>query len=79
MESALKNKVGSFRTSEQNMILFKRYAEFHGQTVSDFVVQATLEKIEDEHDLDALRKAIREDSGERYTMKEIAEELGFDQ
>ena len=76
--NATKNKVGSFRTNEENMMLFKKYAEFHGQTVSEFVVQATLEKIEDEHDLAVLRKAISEDSGERYTMKEIAEELGFE-
>jgi len=70
--------VVSLRASEEDITLFKKYAHFHNITVSDFLKSAALEKIEEEHDLVLLQDALKEDDGLRFSMKEIAGELGFE-
>jgi len=67
----------SLRVNQEDATLFKQYAKFHGQTISDFVKSAVLEKIEDEYDIAVLRQAIAEDDGVRYTTQEVEKELGF--
>ena len=57
--------------------LIHKYAQLEGKTISDFIKDAVLEKIEDETDLAELRKAVAEDDGTRYTFEQVMDELGF--
>ena len=44
----------TLRMSEEDAAFIKRYAEMTGTTVSQFIRQAALERIEDEYDREAL-------------------------
>ncbi len=50
----------SLRLSEQEAMLFKKYAELKNISVSELVRQAVMERIEDELDLQAFDKAMEE-------------------
>ena len=50
----------SLRLSEQDAMLFKKYAELNNITVSELVRQSVMERIEDELDLQAYEKAMEE-------------------
>lgn len=50
----------SLRLSEQDAMLFKKYAELNNITVSELVRQSVMERIEDELDLQAYDKAMEE-------------------
>lgn len=63
------------RMSEEDAELVRKFADFEGVTISDFVRGAVLEKIEDAYDLQELRQAIAEDDGKRYSIDEVLEEL----
>ncbi|GAB2499848.1 hypothetical protein CATRI_03235 [Corynebacterium atrinae] len=63
------------RMSEQDAELVRKFAAFEGVTISDFARAAIFEKIEDSYDLQELREAIAHDSGERFTIDEILDEL----
>lgn len=63
------------RMNEQDAELVRKFAEFEGVTISDFVRTAVMEKIEDTYDLQELRQAIAHDSGERFTIDEVLSEL----
>ena len=63
------------RMNEQDAALVRKFAQFEGVTISDFARAAILEKIEDSYDLQELREAIAHDSGERFTINEILDEL----
>lgn len=63
------------RMSEQDAELVRKFAQFEGVTISDFARTAILEKIEDSYDLQELRQAIAQDSGERFSIDEILDEL----
>lgn len=69
----------SLRLSEEESILFKRYAEIHGITVSELVRQSVLERIEDEYDLKLYEKAIEEyrKNPVAYSLDEVEGELNF--
>ena len=67
----------TLRTNDEDAELIRDYAEFHGMTVSDFARSSMMEKIEDEHDLSALREAIRQDDGTRYSLEEAHQVLGL--
>lgn len=67
----------TLRLDEADADLVRRYARFEGKTVSDFLRDAVFEWIEDRQDLAALRKAIEEDGGVRYTHDQVLSELGF--
>ena len=57
--------------------LIRKYAEFEGKTISDFVRDAVFEKIEDQQDLATLREAIAADNGVRYTHEQVLAQLGL--
>lgn len=57
--------------------LIAEYLKEHNTRLDDLVTEMLLEKLEDEADLKALRKAQSEDDGTRYTLSEVARELGF--
>lgn len=63
------------RMDEQDAQLVRKFAQFEGLTISDFARTAILEKIEDSHDLQELREAIAQDSGERFSIDEVLSEL----
>lgn len=67
----------TMRIDEEDAAIVRKYAEFEGKTISDFIRDAVLEKIEDQQDLDALRAAVADDNGERRTHAQVLEELGL--
>ena len=66
------------RMNNEDSELIRNYINMHGLTISEFARQSMLERIEDECDLEILRKAVAEDDGSRYSMAEVAKELRFD-
>ena len=63
------------RMNDQDAELIRKFAQFEGVTISDFARTAILEKIEDSYDLQELREAIAQDTGERFSIDEIISEL----
>lgn len=63
------------RMNERDAELVRKFAAFEGVTISDFARQAILEKIEDACDLEELREAVAQDSGERFSIDEVLAEL----
>ena len=63
------------RMNEQDAELVRKFAQFEGVTISDFARTAILEKIEDSYDLQELRQAIAQDTGERFSIDEVLTEL----
>ena len=63
------------RMNEQDAELVRKFAQFEGVTISDFARKAILEKIEDSYDLQELRQAIAQDTGERFSIDEVLAEL----
>ena len=61
----------TMRLDETDAEVVRKYAEFEGKTISDFV------KIEDQQDLATLREAIAADNGVRYTHEQVLAELGL--
>jgi len=57
--------------------LIREHARLEGKSVSDFIRDAVIEKIEDQEDAEALRMAIAEDDGTRYTHQQVLTELGL--
>ena len=67
----------TMRLDEADAEVVRKYAEFEGKTISDFVRDAVFEKIEDQQDLATLREAITTDNGVRYTHEQVLAELGL--
>ena len=67
----------TMRLDETDAEIVRKYAEFEGKTISDFVRDAVFEKIEDQQDLATLREAITTDNGIRYTHEQVLAELGL--
>ena len=67
----------SLRLSDEDTKLIKDYAKINNMSVSDLIRKAVIEKIEDEIDLDAYNKAIKEfkKNPKTYTLDEIEKEL----
>lgn len=66
----------SVHMNEEEAELVRTFAQSEGVTVSDFARTAIVEKIEDSYDLQALREAIAQDSGERFSIDKVMSELG---
>ena len=69
----------SFRLSETESVLFKKYAEMNGISISELVRRSVLEHIEEEYDLQAYKEAIAEhrENPITYTLDEVEKELGL--
>ncbi len=67
----------TMRLDETDAEVVRKYAEFEGKTISDFVRDAVFEKIEDQQDLATLREAVAADNGVRYTHEQVLAELGL--
>ena len=70
----------SVRVSAEDHALFQKYAKMHGLSLSEFVRQTVMERIEDEYDLAVAEKAMEEFRKDpvTYTMDEVKEALGLD-
>lgn len=69
----------SLRLSEADALLFKKYAELNGITLSELVRRSVLERIEDEYDLNAYEEAMAEFKANPVTcsLDEVEKELGL--
>ena len=67
----------SLRLSEADTMLFKKFAEMNGITVSELIRNSVMERIEDEYDLKVYKKAMQEfkRSPVTYSLKEVEKEL----
>lgn len=69
----------SLRLSDDDTMLFKKYAKMNGITVSELVRQSVIAKIEDEYDLKAYEKAkaAYKVNPKTYSLDEAEQELGI--
>ena len=67
----------TMRVNDIDAAVVRKYAQFEGKTISDFIRDAVFEKIEDSEDLNTLRAAMAEDDGTRCTHKQVLEALGM--
>ena len=69
----------SFNLNEDDSALVTKYAEIHGISVADLFRQSVMERIEDEYDLQAYRKAMEEYEANpvTYTHEEVGRMLGL--
>ncbi|WP_295234588.1 type II toxin-antitoxin system RelB family antitoxin [Veillonella sp.] len=67
----------SLRLNKADSILFKKYAELNGITVSELVRRSVIERIEDEYDLKAYKEALAEFEADPvvYSLDEVEKEL----
>ncbi|MEJ5997332.1 type II toxin-antitoxin system RelB family antitoxin [Corynebacterium sp. H130] len=63
------------RMNEADAELVRKFAAFEGMTISDFARTAIMEKIEDVCDREELRTAVAADTGERFRIDQILDEL----
>lgn len=69
----------SLRLNKEDEKLIKQYAELKNASLSDLFRNALIEKIEDEYDLQAYKKAVEEykKNPVTYTLEEVKKELGL--
>ena len=69
----------SVRLNEEDEKLIKLYAEMNNISLSDLIRSAIIEKIEDEYDLKAYEKVIKEykNNPKTYNIQEAKKELGL--
>lgn len=67
----------TMRLDETDAAIVRKFAEFEGKTISDFVRDAVFEKIEDQQGLATLREAIAADNGVRHSHEQVLSELGL--
>ena len=67
----------SLRLNDEDTVLFKKYAELNGITVSELLRQSVIERIEDEYDLNAYKEAMAEfkKNPVTYSLDEVRNEL----
>ncbi|CBH22280.1 conserved protein of unknown function [Acetoanaerobium sticklandii] len=68
----------SIRCSSEDENLIKKYAAMKKQSVSEFLRQAALEKIEDEYDLKLVKDYLdKKEKMSFYSADEVEKELGI--
>ncbi len=70
----------SIRTNNREKDMIKLYADFYGQSVSDFVRSAVMEKIEDLVDLaevEDYENRLQKGKTQYYTSEEVLDRLGI--
>lgn len=69
----------SLRLSEADLMLFKKFAEMNGITVSELIRSSVMERIEDEYDLKIYKKAMQEfkKNPVTYSLEEVEKELNL--
>lgn len=63
----------SLELLDEDVILFKKYADLHGLSLSEFIRNTVFERIEDEYDLKVYEEALEEFKKDRtvYTLDEM--------
>lgn len=69
----------SIRLNKAEDELIRGYANMHGLSVSEFMRQSALERIEDELDMKLFEEALDDfkKNPKTYTLDEVEKELGF--
>lgn len=69
----------SLRLNDEDTVLFKKYAELNGITVSELLRQSVIHRIEDEYDLNAYKEAMAEFKKNlvTYSLDEVEKEPGL--
>lgn len=69
----------SLRLNEADTMLFKKYANLNGITVSELIRDSVIKRIEDEYDLKAYEEAMAEfrENPITYSLDEVERELGL--
>lgn len=68
----------SIRCSSEDENLIKKFAAIKKQSVSEFLRQAALEKIEDEYDLNLVKAYLdKKEKMSFYSADEVEKELGI--
>lgn len=69
----------SLRLSKADSMLFKKFAEMNGITVSELIRSSVMERIEDEYDLKVYKKAMQEfkKNPVTYSLEEVEKELNL--
>lgn len=69
----------SLRLNDEDTVLFKKYAELNGITVSELLRQSVIDRREDEYDLNAYKEAMAEfkKNPVTYSLDEVEKELGL--
>ena len=69
----------SLRFNEKEALLIKKYAELNKLSVSDFIRQAVMDRIETEYDLEMFDKAMVEyrENHVTYSLDYAEKELGL--
>ena len=65
----------SLELPDEDVALFKKYADLHNMSLSEFIRNTVLERIEDEYDLKVYKEAIDEfkKDSTTYTVQEMKE------
>ncbi|MFA6880033.1 MAG: DUF6290 family protein [Bacteroidales bacterium] len=73
------NMTISLRLNDNETELFKKFAAMRGITVSELIRQSVLERIEDEYDLKAYKKALAayKKNPVSYSLDDVEIELGL--
>ena len=73
------NMTISLRLNDNETELFKKYAAMRGLSVSELIRQSVLERIEDEYDLKAYKKALAayKKNPVSYSLDDVEKELGL--
>jgi len=71
--------VYSIRFTPEEQMLIEQYASLRGMTITDVIRKATMERIEDEIDIEICRKALKnyEKDPRTYSHNDIKKELGL--
>lgn len=69
----------SLRLNEADSMLFKKFAEMNGITISELIRSSVMERIEDEYDLKVYKKAMQEfkKNPVTYSFEEVEKELNL--
>ena len=67
----------SLELPDEDVALFKKYADIHNMSLSEFIRNTVLERIEDEYDLKVYKEAIEEFKKDptTYTVQEMKKRL----
>lgn len=69
----------SLRLSQEDTEVVKSYAKLHNMSLSELFRQAVMERIEEEYDLNAYERAMKEykQNPITYSLDEVESELGL--
>ena len=69
----------SLRLNDDDSMLIKKYAELNNISVSEFLRQSAIERIEEEYDISLFGKALEEfrKNPATYTLDEVERDLGL--